>query len=62
MEKKCDCECHKLHPIPCMYCNGRHVEESTPPAPAPGPVELFDEVHDGLTQPGASFDIEGFPF
>jgi len=58
MEKKCDCECHKLHPIPCMFCGARHGEEPLPAEPAP--VELFDEVHDGKTEPNTHFT--GFPF
>lgn len=51
MEKKCDCECHKLHPIPCMYCTARHDEHD----------------HDGKTEPNLPAaklvtDEEGFPF
>jgi len=60
MEKKCDCECHKLHPIPCMYCAARHDDDEPPKKPEAAPVELFDEVHDGDTEPGAHF--KGFPF
>lgn len=55
MEKTCDCDCHKLHPIPCMFCAGRHGD-----APEPGPVEPFNEVHDEQTEPGAH--LTEFPF
>jgi len=61
MEKKCDCECHKLHPIPCMYCSARHSDE---PAPA-RELAAFDDTHDGKTEvtnvPGWQ-PPEGFPF
>jgi len=59
MQKKCDCACHQLHPIPCMYCTARHDERD----------------HDGQTErliiipppAGAELvqfpsDDEGFPF
>jgi len=60
MEKKCDCECHKLHPIPCMYCSARHSE----PAPA-RELATYDDTHDGTTEstnlPGWR-PPEGYPF
>lgn len=57
MEKKCDCECHKLHPIPCQYCAARHSDE---PAPARA-LETYDDTHDGKTEP--AFDPpKGYPF
>lgn len=58
MEKKCNCDCHKLQPAPCTYCAARHVEAE------PGAAELFENVHDEQTEPGASASSksEGFPF
>jgi len=58
MEKKCDCECHKLHPIPCMYCSARHSD-------AERELEVYGDTHDGNTEktnlPGWR-PPEGYPF
>ena len=53
--EKCDCECHKLHPIPCMFRGPRHVE----PPPEPEKEEKTDPTASPEWPP---LDEEGFPF